>query len=70
MSGGGIGGEHRFWLTEEPDPDDWPVVVWDKKDWRRYDLGMVDVMLLTVAGTDQFLQRFFDRRAPVWPADR
>ncbi len=68
--GTGIGGELCFWLTEHTDPDGWPTVVWDKEEWRRYDLGAVGLLLLTVAGTDPFLRElFFDEGAPVWLPD-
>lgn len=63
----GIGGEQCFWLTEPADPDAWPVVVWDKSEWRHYAPGMLRVLLLTVTGTDPFLRdQFHDPPAPVW----
>ncbi|MFJ2590688.1 hypothetical protein [Streptomyces sp. NBC_00378] len=52
---GGVGGEQCFWLTEASDPDDWSVVVWDKADWRRYDMGMVALLIRALTGTDPFL---------------
>lgn len=53
--GGGIGGELCFWLTEDPDPDAWPVVVWDKANWRRYDMGMVALLIRALTKGDPFL---------------
>lgn len=65
--GSGIGGEQCFWLTGSPDPDAWPVVMWDKAHWRGYDPGMLRVLLLTVTGADAFLrEQFHDPAAPVW----
>lgn len=67
--GSGIGGEECFWLTEGPDPDAWPVVVWDTGQWRHFDTGMVDTVLHVVRGDDPFLREtFFDEDAPVWSA--
>lgn len=68
--GSGIGGEECFWLTEDSDPDAWPVVVWDAGSWHRYDTGMVGTVLHVVTGDDPFLRALFhDEDAPVWLPD-
>ncbi|MFJ8677157.1 hypothetical protein [Streptomyces sp. NPDC093589] len=51
----GVGGEQCFWLAEASDPDAWPVVVWDKADWRRYDMGMVALLIRALTKGDLFL---------------
>ncbi|NUS14731.1 MAG: hypothetical protein HOY69_25595 [Streptomyces sp.] len=65
--GGGIGGEVCFWRPEGDGPDGWTVVVWDQARWRPYPMGMVALMLLAAAGTDDFLRGYFyDPQALVW----
>lgn len=53
-----LGADHCFWLTADPDPDRWPVVVWLRQAapprWRRFDGG----------GTVAFLRALLDGTAP------
>lgn len=65
---GGVGGEQCFWLTEDPDPDAWPVVVWDKADWRRYDVGMVALLVRALTKADPFLSDLVapEQGRPLW----
>lgn len=66
--GGGVGGEQCFWLTQPADPDTWPVVVWDKADWHRYDMGMVALLNRALSGHDAFLDELVGPRPghPLW----
>ncbi|MGW5349070.1 hypothetical protein ACWERV_00940 [Streptomyces sp. NPDC004031] len=66
--GGGISGEQLFWLRRPGTaPEEWPVVVWDKAQWREYPPGMVTLMRLAASGADDFLRAlFYDADAPVW----
>lgn len=66
--GGGVGGEQCFWLTQPADPDTWPVVVWDKADWHRYDMGMVALLNRALSGHDPFLDELVGPRPghPLW----
>lgn len=69
---GGLGGEQCFWLTEDADPDAWPVVVWDKADWRRYDMGMVALLNLALSRQDAFLDELAGPGPgePLWTPER
>ncbi|MFC8765992.1 hypothetical protein ACFUAG_35520 [Streptomyces sp. NPDC057193] len=66
--GGGVGGEQCFWLTEDADPDAWPVVVWDKVSWHRYDMGMVAMLNRALGRQDAFLDELVGPRPgePLW----
>ncbi|MET8747860.1 hypothetical protein [Streptomyces sp. NPDC004728] len=66
--GGGIGGDLCFWLTEAHDPDAWPVVVWDKAEWRRYDMGMVALLIRALTKGDPFIADLVapEPDLPVW----
>ncbi len=51
--GGNLNGDRCFWLTEDPDPDRWPVVVWFRgevasRSWRREEGGMAAFLLRVV----------------------
>lgn len=45
-----LNADFLFWLTEGPDPDRWPVVVWFRgrgpdEAWQRFDQGMAQFLL-------------------------
>lgn len=50
--GSNEGGDVFFWLTEDPDPDRWPVVMWARgpADTIRFDGGMVEFLLSVLSG--------------------
>lgn len=60
--GNAVGGEQCFWLTGDADPDSWPVVVWDKADWRRYHMGMVALFNRALSRQDVFLDELIGPR--------
>lgn len=70
--GDGDGGMQCFWLTEDADPDAWPVVVWNKADWRRYDMGMVALLNRALSRQDAFLDELVGSRPgePLWNPER
>lgn len=40
-----------FWLADEGDPNEWPVVAWDEDDqWEEYDVGAVPFLIALVRG--------------------
>ncbi len=47
--------DYCFWLTGEGDPAQWPVVVWDRATWRRYDCGMAELLVRLLTGKDEKL---------------
>lgn len=53
--GRGYDGDHCFWLTEDEDPNRWPIVVFFRNlnapQWRRFDGGMAQFLLSVVDGT-------------------
>ncbi|MEV7783627.1 hypothetical protein [Kitasatospora sp. NPDC088351] len=69
---GNYNGDICFWLTEGDDPDCWPVIVWHRgrfpDAWSRYDVGMVEFLLLVVAGETPELAdlAFQDPSVPIW----
>lgn len=67
------GGDHCFWLTEDDDPDRWPVIVWLRgtlhDPWRRYDMGMARFLLLAFSRQDEALDALVRSRAPFWRPD-
>ncbi|MEZ0068988.1 hypothetical protein ABIA32_005029 [Streptacidiphilus sp. MAP12-20] len=47
------GPDALYWLTTDPDPDRWPVVVRGRHtedNWARYDCGMADFLLRVLTG--------------------
>lgn len=47
------GADILCWLTTDPDPDHWPVVVWGRStspNWIVYDCGMVEFLRRAAAG--------------------
>ncbi|MQS15922.1 hypothetical protein F7Q99_27620 [Streptomyces kaniharaensis] len=72
MWAGNYNGDICFWLTEGADPDRWPVIVWHRgrfpDGWSRYDMGMVEFLLLVVAGETPELAdlAFQESAAPIW----
>lgn len=50
--GSNIDGDVFFWLTEDPDPDRWPVVMWARgpATMIRFDGGMVDFLVSVLSG--------------------
>ncbi|MFE7900826.1 hypothetical protein ACFU3E_25610 [Streptomyces sp. NPDC057424] len=40
------------WVASDPDPDNWPVAVWERQGsrWQVYDLGMVEFLLGLLRG--------------------
>lgn len=55
-------GNHCFWLTTDPDPDRWPVVVWLRQvlppQWRLFEGGMADLLLAVVDGSWEYAGAF------------
>ena len=49
--------DYCFWLTDKGDPAHWPVIVWDRAAWRRYDCGMAELLVRLLAGRDAELNR-------------
>ncbi|MFE1247612.1 hypothetical protein [Streptomyces sp. NPDC058735] len=41
------------WVASDPDPDNWPVAVWERQGggWQVHDLGMVEFLLGLLCGT-------------------
>ncbi|MFJ9776799.1 hypothetical protein ACIRVF_37140 [Kitasatospora sp. NPDC101157] len=70
--GGTVQGDQFFWLTSDPDPMEWPVVVWfrgkDPRDaWRRYDMRFVAFLVHALSGEDQDMRDLLDwPDEPVW----
>lgn len=58
--GGNYNGDLCFWLTEDLDPGQWPVIVWLRgsfpNSWIRYDVGMVEFILIAISGKDSKLR--------------
>lgn len=74
--GGTVQGDQFFWLTGDPDPMEWPVVVWFRgKDlrqaWRRYEMRFVAFLLHALSGQDPDMHELLDwPEQPVWtPAE-
>ncbi|WP_433728566.1 hypothetical protein ACQP0C_39310 [Nocardia sp. CA-129566] len=68
----GVGGEQCFWLTEDPDPSAWPIVIWDKAEWYRYGPGTVALLIRALSGDDPFLTELIrsDPDSAAWtPSD-
>ncbi|MFF8918009.1 hypothetical protein ACF08M_33085 [Streptomyces sp. NPDC015032] len=59
--GEGVDSLLHFWLTEDADPDAWTVVVWDKVEWRHYDMSIVALLIRALTKGDPF---FADLIAP------
>lgn len=55
--GGSIAGDDAFWLVDGPEPDAWPVVIWDRglTEWITRPPGMTELLLqiLTAPDDDQ-----------------
>ncbi|MFJ9456312.1 hypothetical protein ACIRST_14625 [Kitasatospora sp. NPDC101447] len=67
--GATVQGDHFFWLTSDPDPMEWPVVVWfrgqfPKTPWRKYEMRFVAFLLHALSGADRDLHDLLD-----WPAE-
>lgn len=69
MWGATYQGDHFFWLTSDPDPMEWPVVVWFRGslEWRRYNMRFVAFLLHALSGDDEDMRELLDwPDAPVW----
>ena len=58
-----VDGDIFFWLTEDPDPDRWPVVMWARGPATtiRFDGGMVEFLLSVLSGAHPEITWLADR---------
>ncbi|MGW2372173.1 SMI1/KNR4 family protein [Kitasatospora sp. NPDC001683] len=68
-------GDICFWLTEDSDPDRWPVVFWRRGSfpdgWGRRNMGMVQFLLAILSDTEGEISDLASSPSgrPVWVSD-
>ncbi|MFE0463082.1 SMI1/KNR4 family protein [Kitasatospora sp. NPDC058965] len=66
--GGDVRGNYLFWLTADPDPDRWPVVVWiqDLGHWDLFPGSAADFLVALLGGEYHLGRELLGDQARLW----